>query len=74
MSFNKNMDLHLAVHRAFALETSPKIMTLMRIFLGQPIHRICCLVISFYGAIGKGECFRHTQQTYTVSKLRISEE
>jgi hypothetical protein len=49
--FNKNMDLQLAVHCAFPLETSPKIMTFMGTFIGQPIHQTCCLVIYFYGAV-----------------------
>jgi len=47
------MDLCLAVHCAFALEITPKIMTLMGAFLGQPVHHICCLVIFFIGLFEK---------------------
>jgi hypothetical protein len=49
--FNRNMDLRLAVNCAFTLDTSPKIMTFMGTFIGQPIHQTCCLVISCYGAV-----------------------
>jgi hypothetical protein len=63
---NENMDMISAVHRAFFLGIFPKIRTLMVTFLGQPVRRNSRLVISFYGAIWKRECFRHVRETYKI--------
>ena len=66
------MSLRLAA-RPFALQTFPKITTLMATFFGHPVHPICRHVIYFYEAIWKAECFRRSGDLHTL-ELRISEE
>jgi hypothetical protein len=50
ISFNKHIDLRSTVHIAFAVETFPKIKTLLANFFASPFN-LSLGVFSFYGAV-----------------------